>query len=300
MNRALLIAIASVFTVMATTVWAFEPDVNDEQELAVAKAILEIKEADPDIQRFFDDSAAYAVFPSVGKAGIGIGGALILRLLLTFLLLERRLDLGPIVGRVLQARIAPERGVVIEALQKAREAGKTRFIGYSGDNESAECAVGTGAFDTLQTSFNLVDQKALTTRRAFLVVEPQAGLLREPPEDVLDRQPLEVLVDRWRLLAGGLQRRAGRRHQVVAASGDQVVLGHAQQLEAHRVVLLEDGEQPAVEAGLDKGLLDLGNAVGEHWDSFRWTAGNLPEPTSRARDSERSSSRWSTPASLTR
>jgi len=75
MNRALLIAIASIFTVMATTVWAFEPDVNDEQELAVAKAILEIKEADPGIQRFFDDSAAYAVFPSVGKAGIGIGGA---------------------------------------------------------------------------------------------------------------------------------------------------------------------------------------------------------------------------------
>ncbi len=53
-----------------------------------------------------------------------------------------------------------ERGEVIEALQKVREAGKTRFIGYSGDNENAEWAVESGIFDTLQTSFNLVDQKA--------------------------------------------------------------------------------------------------------------------------------------------
>lgn len=53
-----------------------------------------------------------------------------------------------------------ERGDVIDALQRVREAGKTRFIGYSGDNENAEWAVDSGIFDTLQTSFNLVDQKA--------------------------------------------------------------------------------------------------------------------------------------------
>lgn len=53
-----------------------------------------------------------------------------------------------------------ERGEVIEALQNVRDAGKTRFIGYSGDNENAEWAVESGIFDTLQTSFNLVDQKA--------------------------------------------------------------------------------------------------------------------------------------------
>jgi aryl-alcohol dehydrogenase-like predicted oxidoreductase len=53
-----------------------------------------------------------------------------------------------------------ERGEVIEVLQEARDAGKTRFIGYSGDNEAALWAVKSGLFDTLQTTFNLVDQNA--------------------------------------------------------------------------------------------------------------------------------------------
>ena len=53
-----------------------------------------------------------------------------------------------------------EQGDVIEALIKARDAGKTRFIGYSGDNEHAQWAVDSGIFATLQTSFSLVDQKA--------------------------------------------------------------------------------------------------------------------------------------------
>lgn len=53
-----------------------------------------------------------------------------------------------------------ERGEVIGALQEAQREGKTRYIGYSGDNEAAEWALSSGLFDTLQTSFNLVDQKA--------------------------------------------------------------------------------------------------------------------------------------------
>ena len=49
---------------------------------------------------------------------------------------------------------------VVEAVLKARDAGKTRFVGYSQENDEAEWAVDSGTFDTLQTTFNLVDQKA--------------------------------------------------------------------------------------------------------------------------------------------
>ena len=66
-----------------------------------------------------------------------------------------------------------KRGEVIEALVSARDQGKTRFIGYSGDNEAALWAVGSGIFDTLQTSFSLVDQSA---RRELLGAARDAGI----------------------------------------------------------------------------------------------------------------------------
>jgi hypothetical protein len=66
-----------------------------------------------------------------------------------------------------------EKGDVVRALQDARASGKTRFVGYSGDNANAEWAVNSGIFDTLQTSFNLVDQKA---RRTLFPKAEQQGM----------------------------------------------------------------------------------------------------------------------------
>ncbi len=73
-----------------------------------------------------------------------------------------------------------ERGDVIRGLQDARAAGKTRFIGYSGDNENAKWAVTSGLFDTLQTSFNLVDQGARDNLFAN-VEERDMGLIIKRP-----------------------------------------------------------------------------------------------------------------------
>ena len=64
-------------------------------------------------------------------------------------------------------------GEAIEALIRAKEAGKTRFIGYSGDNEAAEWAVNSDIFSTLQTSFSLVEQKA---RRHLLGLAKSKGM----------------------------------------------------------------------------------------------------------------------------
>jgi lipid-binding SYLF domain-containing protein len=46
-----------------------------QSEEDVAETIAKFKEGDPGIQGWFRDAHGYAVFPSVGKGGIGIGGA---------------------------------------------------------------------------------------------------------------------------------------------------------------------------------------------------------------------------------
>lgn len=51
-----------------------------------------------------------------------------------------------------------KRGEAVSALAKAREAGKIRFAGYSGDNEAAAYAAGLSDIAVVETSINFVDQ----------------------------------------------------------------------------------------------------------------------------------------------
>jgi len=75
MRRAALSFIAFALLVSTASLWAFEPDTSDELQLSVAKAILDLEKKDPGMNKFFEGAAGYAVFPKVGKGGIGIGGA---------------------------------------------------------------------------------------------------------------------------------------------------------------------------------------------------------------------------------
>jgi aryl-alcohol dehydrogenase-like predicted oxidoreductase len=53
------------------------------------------------------------------------------------------------------------RGDAIEALERARERGWARYLGYSGDGAAARYAVACGRFDVLQISVSLADQEAI-------------------------------------------------------------------------------------------------------------------------------------------
>ena len=55
-----------------------------------------------------------------------------------------------------------QRGEVIEALHAARDAGKVRVAGYSGENEDLDWAVRSGHFGAVETSVNLLDRWSLT------------------------------------------------------------------------------------------------------------------------------------------
>ena len=74
-----------------------------------------------------------------------------------------------------------EKGDIIRALEDARDAGKTRMIGYSGDNEAAHWAVDSGRFATLQTSFNVVEQRAYSSGLLEKCAEKGIGVIVKRP-----------------------------------------------------------------------------------------------------------------------
>jgi lipid-binding SYLF domain-containing protein len=75
MNKILSTLIITILTFSTSMAQAWEPDTSDSLELSVAQAIIKAKSKDPAMAKWFDSAYAYAVFPKVGKGGIGIGGA---------------------------------------------------------------------------------------------------------------------------------------------------------------------------------------------------------------------------------
>ena len=92
------------------------------------------------------------------------------------------------------------KGDVMTALERARERGMTRYIGYSGDSGAARYAIESGRFDTLQTSVSIADQEALDLTLPFAGVKRMGVIAKRPIANVAwrhTRRPESYYADYW-------------------------------------------------------------------------------------------------------
>jgi len=68
--KAIFTKISILLLVISATGFSQENDVNDARE-----TITEFNETNSKINEFFNSSYGYAVFPGIGKGGLGVGGA---------------------------------------------------------------------------------------------------------------------------------------------------------------------------------------------------------------------------------
>jgi lipid-binding SYLF domain-containing protein len=74
--KSLIIRTICGFAALAvTTAYAWDPEEIEERHEKAQEAKAEMLDKDSDMQRFFDTAVAYVIIPTVGKGGIGIGGA---------------------------------------------------------------------------------------------------------------------------------------------------------------------------------------------------------------------------------
>ena len=74
-NLLVLFFAAGLAIVSSTALAEWQPNTEDTFELSVQKAIVTAKQKDPSMINWFENAYGYAVYPRVGKGGIGVGGA---------------------------------------------------------------------------------------------------------------------------------------------------------------------------------------------------------------------------------
>jgi aryl-alcohol dehydrogenase-like predicted oxidoreductase len=93
-----------------------------------------------------------------------------------------------------------KKGDAIAALERARELGWARYIGYSGDAEAARYAVECGRFDTLQTSVSIADQEAIELTLPLARARQMGVIAKRPLANVAwryARRPGSYYEDYW-------------------------------------------------------------------------------------------------------
>jgi aryl-alcohol dehydrogenase-like predicted oxidoreductase len=106
------------------------------------------------------------------------------------------------------ARPVLERGDCVSALVNARQAGKVRAIGYSGEDDALAWAVASGVFDVAQCSVNLVDQGSLEALLPEASTRGVGVLAKRPLANAAfsfvgrpDAPDVATYFDRWQTLA---------------------------------------------------------------------------------------------------
>jgi lipid-binding SYLF domain-containing protein len=75
MKRASTASLFLTLILVLSTSYAWDPRDNQEDLDKAQAAVDALLENNPDMQAYFDAAAGYVVIPTVGKGGIGIGGA---------------------------------------------------------------------------------------------------------------------------------------------------------------------------------------------------------------------------------